>query len=450
MSKRHVDGISLVDDTLASKCARGSSGSYTPLLYDHAIQSILKFFMLSELAVALCVSKAWNRVAQCMQPIQGVIDGDFDLVSMSASPLARHVGSITTKNNLQRITELLPESIQLLAVCCKSLTHLSCYIRTVPSHFCVPYLFPVRLEWLKISVIDNPSLLAQCVKGVARCSALRSLALTCEDNSDDETPDVDFECFHNLPHLTSLSTDGWTVSTHQLMSMRRITALTSFSYSGTILPSEDVLTFLKCPSEQRLQYIDTKCFVIDDAVGLALSALKSLTKLDLVTSDKALTQITWLGSCSALTNLCLNNYYSYADDSEPLAPDQLYDGLATICHLKHLYLRHCSFTAQHLTRLTSFLPCIKTLHVESETDASFFPALGVLRGTLRDLQVHLKRSFQPADLEPLHVLINLKRLVVMISPRYQKVCDEKKRVCDARYTPPSTLMPKLEEGMVLY
>ena len=80
----------------ASSAPAAAAASPLPLLYSHAIESILSFVSLRELSAALSVDRVWHRAVVSMAPISGVASRRVALSRFVAvkSPLRRHIAHI--------------------------------------------------------------------------------------------------------------------------------------------------------------------------------------------------------------------------------------------------------------------------------------------------------------------------------------------------------------------
>jgi hypothetical protein len=287
-------------------------------------------------------------------------------------------------------------------------------------------------------------MLAQAITGIAKCPALESLTISSAGEIDiDKTGarPIDFAPLHTLSRLRYLNTTVLRISAIEFKCIRRMPSLVEFhSCSRSIFSSEALCDILKEPSNQRLQTLSASCFCLDDAAGAALGSLTSLKKLDLfVRRHDTLTHIAWVQSFSELSSLVIQN----SSLDKQLTPDNVCSGLAMIPHLRRLELKDCGLTTQHFVRLPVMLPYLERLCLDSVPDASMFQALGALHSTLQDLELIMSCRFKSTDIDPLHVLVRLKRLILCGTPY-----ELERR--DSRYKPPSALMPSLEYGNVSY
>jgi hypothetical protein len=391
-----------------SKRARRTSNSISRL-YNDVLQSTFTFSSLQDLASFSRVSRQWNRVINCMQSIQVDAGLQKDLVTISASPLARHVGEI-------RILSLSCDGLQLLSSRLPALVGLDCSLGNLEeaNNLAVSYQFPMRLQELNLILVH--SILVRCCEGISHCHRLRTLEL--RDRSINlDTDLVSLESWQRLTCLTRLHILGWSLTVEQQCSVRKIANLTDLYLPDTNEDTtpEQVVRILATPTDQRLQKAR---FTFNDRAGVAIGSLTSLTHLTLFRSDS--THLDWLVDLKSLVTLNL-----YLNCEVRLDPERVCDGLASIPQLTYLQLDASHFAASHLTRLPVILPRLETLYMWGIQDVTFLASLEVLATTLTCLDLHFKDIEETIDiLRPLGALIQLTRLHV-----FRMWTNDDRRVC---------------------
>jgi Leucine-rich repeat (LRR) protein len=402
-------------------------------LYRHAIESILSFASLQELAALLCVNHEWRAAVNSMAPCSFEMSCTNDVTQlplMCASPIARHITCLYVFEHA--CTSKLLELMQLRM---PRLAKLGVYL--VGDEKLQPHIFPVHLTELCVSILHYTKCgeAQSVIDAIAQLPWLEKLSL---EPHDDEWRlvrcNISFAPLAQLPRLYSLCIYDMIVSKENARELRSLYGLRELQcrYVGDNLTPG---TLLASPHKLSITTLGwTSLGTDEDDAGL--STLIDMVQLNLY--DNRLGHADFLQCMPQLTDL--NMQFSTGRPTDAL---RIVTSLKSCTMMKTLALLHGAFcpTSAHLTSFLSCMPMLTELGVDvsSLTSLAWLSA-GALPQTLIILTLSGNDRNMPfSEMHHLHALRNLKTLGI----DNQLTVHNRHDPSFQPYKVPSTLIPSL-------
>ncbi len=419
-------------------------------LHQHALESIFGLLSFDELRTALLVSHRWLSAVYSMR---GLSEGKrlrclpacLSASSVPSSPrLLRHVTSLDPSWTV----ELGPMQLQRV---CRSMP----FLRTL--HFS-----PLPdVDWSEAQRLELPSTLLEvglrCDEGDLKCgadvTALLSLLSSHQppqtlrvwlDDSPDATSRLSFAPLQALPNLERLEVaclaEGIALSADQIQQLRALTQLQCLNIENG--SEEQLLRLLEPPSNSQFQWraLPTKSDVTD-AVAALLPALPRLRTLTCYVIPPTLSSLTFLAQMPALTSF--NLISDCEEDGETERMDALLVALtAPLPRIISFRLNNSYLSTQQLSTLLALMPHLHSLALTWMSDVSSLAFLAPVCSTLRSL---ILAGCKHAELTPgalLDGIAGLQLTNLRITRSLSAPLDAQQT---AALTPPSTLLPTLEQ-----
>ena len=428
-------GDSPTGDAAAERDGR-SDGTVTTtsavILHRHALESVFAFLDQTELVLALRVSRGWLAAVKSMARLRLTVGKPAaPLRVVCKSAMGRHVFVLGGEVNDQRVP-LSADSLFILADRMGQLVELNCELAPPPP--AEPLIFPAKLRRLRI-IFPHTTDAAQIntvIAAVGRLLLLEELGVT-QLRMD---PLLSFAPLAALPLLRHLDIRALSgpdeFSDAQVDQLRALPKLQQIDVPMT---TPLLRRLLRQPHQLQWQQISLPDWLDDEAAAL-LPQLPSLTAL---TGAGRCARFDWLRGLPNLTNVSLS-FLPVAGASEHA--ESLVAGLQHCTNIEILHLEYfADLTVAQLADLLPRLPRLRDLSLdELSIDSLSFLAQPPLTSQLSRLELWACRQLPPAELRHVHALRGLKTLELFMS--FVAPLDD---YCQSLYTPPSLLLPLLEE-----
>ena len=412
----------------------------------HAIECVLAFLSLAELAKAVRVCPAWRNAAQYMRPIGGTIKLATALVqSQRKSELLRHVATVTCKFFS---TDPSPEPAQFTSLfeAMPQLRSLACQV-LVP---CDPFPWPAKLMDLTLNMDSHdewkttltPARANSVLIALSQSSrALQRLTIRARLS---KLVGLDLGFLVSLPELRFVTLDfhwnwrtKWNLDDLQIHTLRQLAQITRLEFPR--LESASLRQMLRPPHEFKLASAPTFPFV-DARAAECLAALPTLVEVDARLCSSA----AFLSKLPLLTTLHLScqRFSQRHGVIWLLTAEAVVDSLSSCTRLTSLTLT-APLQSSHMCALLPRLPWLRSVTLSGMNALDSLRCFSVGPITSRLTSLTLRRC-EHAELElnelgHLHALRNLGTLEIFDSFNEPLTEDD-----IANYTPPSRFIKRLK------
>jgi len=431
------------DDDDATMKILPRSSSPANRLYKHALESIFSLLSLVDLNSVLAVSRSWSAAVNSMRGIGARIERLSALNKVCASRLARHIGTLGSREN--PIVLAQEEEIRIMCTNMIGLRSLYCELREwYPGMFCLPrFMFPSSLTQLTVKPWPGmePRDVARMMAAVGRLTMLTSF----ETDLDAIAVDQEFS-FAPLRHCTQLTALSFYLNTDlSLQQADELRAISNLTELDLLLKEDELLCLLRAPHQLQWTALKTYGHLNSGSIAL-LAAQPTLTALEVFSEYT----VTFLQSLVNLRCLDLNDFALEEEFPSPPA-EQLIEGHGPgWCQqqqLTQLNIDTSRLTSAHLSALLSLLPAVSLLSLcnMEEMESLSFLASGSLPRTITSLTLeHCRHPLLHA--EELHHLFCLRQLTSLsVSECFSERLDS---FTLAEFKLPSARLPKLTTSVV--
>jgi len=397
------------DDDANSKKAKTSDKM--PYLYQHAVESIFVFLDLGELATVVAVDRAWNRAVSSMRSISADLrpKQSMALVDICASPLARHIGTLSLfKYRGHSIAS--HETLYLLYLCMPRLRELSCEF---PKKFADGAIhFPQTLRSLYLlQPATLPANTKRLILAASRLTQLESFSLNMLDASSELKDLVDLSPFTNSSSLRHISIDKASTNAHtpytplQLAQLRDIPHLESITSNLVV---EEVRVLLKTPHQLQLKSLFISGRI--DGISELLATTPTLTNLDVVRSREM--SFAFLHSAPQLRSLKLVECALGAEEESVVNTEKLLAGCTWPLLTSLKFDTMANLTSAHIRCLVSRMPALTKLRLSGLNSLESLECLSANGSALSQSLTQLNISECPLlGANDLKYVATLKQLV---------------------------------------
>ena len=321
-------------------------------LYKHALESIFAFLSLADLSRVLSVARSWSSAVSSMRCTDAVVESlpaGRSLLTLSASRLARHIGTLGSLNNGIALSQESSHSAGLRMSGLKSLFY---KLSPLPD---APLILPPSLTRLRIDVSSASA--AEVDVAIAAASRLPSLAsLELQLHLSQLSPLVSFAPLR-CSALQNLGLLGWTTLTQaQADDLRALPHLTSLFHW---LDRPKLQMLLRAPHPLQWQKLRVDGPLDAELTGLLVS-LPLLSVLVVADCEN----VSFLQS---LPNLHTLAFYKFAHRKPLPSPEQTIQGIGQCAQLTSLNMANSPLTSAHMSALLERMPALSKLKLANMT-----------------------------------------------------------------------------------
>jgi len=401
-------------------------------LYRHALESIFAFLNQRELVKALQVSKGWLAAVELMASLELTVEQtSAPLRVMAQSAMGCHVAVL---GKWGRHVSVTADSLFIGARHMAQLRELSCELHLTPSEG--PLTFPPALQTLSLHVHGTPAAADICaaIRAIGRLSLLESLSVHLQSFDGQ----LSFGPLASMPLLRHLAIfqmrGGVELSDAQVDQLRALPLLQRLDVQP--MPTSLLRRLLEQPHNLQWQEI-TLPDPLDDEAAALLPQLPSLTALDKSNFAVTCSRFNFLRQMPKLSFVILG----LSEPSAPARMESLIGGLQHCSQIEDLALCSTELTAAHLAELLPGLPRLRWLTLASNNITTLsFLSQPTLAQQLTSFQLLDCDSLPLAELRHAHSLQHLTELSL-----WQSFNAPMDALSQSLFTPPSLLLPQLEE-----